>query len=432
MSINNTLSSTFSSRLNAPLNLANQTSTPVMTAPAPLKAPFGGFTSTPSAQLSTNLSNPPAPPPAAPKVTPSTGVMSSTVVVPKTTGLLSTTPPAGSSLVPPPPQSAPQPFNTAVSGLMGIGQGTQNSETQALLTQAKAKLQEQAAENIKNINNSGADLNFKQGEASNVRLAESAKEAALGAETQGLSTVLGQQAGAFESAGSLAKPSASFPFVFNPSTGQFSNSSGGLVSATDVADAVLNKQMSYDQAKSALGYLGGTAEAQLQAAIRAKNPNANLNAIQAEGAGQSSFLQSIPTMQAANTAADGIVQTVQSYLSQNTDINPNSLAISNSLQQWLEGKQLTDPRYQTLFNYLNEYVATLAPVLGVGGSPTDFKTQLANQFVNAKASGQSISQVLANNSALAKDKIANLQSGATGGGVTNSPSGGSNDPLGIL
>jgi hypothetical protein len=84
----------------------------------------------------------------------------------------------------------------------------------------------------------------------------------------------------------------------------------------------------------------------------------------------------------------------------------------------LQGKQLTDPKYQTLFNYLNVYTTTLAPILGVGGDPTNLKTQIAASFINAAASGQSITQVLDAMSKLATNKIGDLQSGATGGGTS--------------
>ena len=158
--------------------------------------------------------------------------------------------------------------------------------------------------------------------------------------------------------------------------------------------------------------------------VAAKGLNANYTPVGARGA--SSVLQSIPAMQSANTAADGIKNTINSYLQSNPSLNPSDLAAGNLLQQWVQGKQLTDPKYQTLFNYLNEYTNTLAPVLGVGGDPTNLKTQIAQGFVNGAASGQSISQVLDAMSQLATHKITDLQNGAIGGGtsVPNTTSGG--------
>ena len=102
------------------------------------------------------------------------------------------------------------------------------------------------------------------------------------------------------------------------------------------------------------------------------------------------------------------------------------------MQQWIQGKQLTDPKYQTLFNYLNEYTSTLAPILGVGGDPTNLKTQIAQSFINAAASGQSIKTVLENMQGLSKGKIQDIRSGATGGGVVSSPTTGTGTGSGGL
>lgn len=121
-------------------------------------------------------------------------------------------------------------------------------------------------------------------------------------------------------------------------------------------------------------------------------------------------------MNNANTAAKGIEGTIQQFLQSNPQLNTSTATIGNAVQQWLQGKQLGDPAYQTLFNYLNEYISTLAPILGVGGDTTNLKTEIAQSFVNAKASGQSISQVLTNIGKLADDKYANFVSAAKGGG----------------
>jgi hypothetical protein len=160
--------------------------------------------------------------------------------------------------------------------------------------------------------------------------------------------------------------------------------------------------------------------AQLNVAAKAIDPNFTPVA----AAAASGILSNIPALQSANTAAEGIKNTITNYLGANPSLNPSELAAGNLLQQWIQGKQLTDPKYQTLFNYLNEYTNTLAPILGVGGDPTNFKTQIAQGFINAAASGQSITQVLNAMSQLATNKIHDMQSGALGGGTTVSQNGG--------
>ena len=121
-------------------------------------------------------------------------------------------------------------------------------------------------------------------------------------------------------------------------------------------------------------------------------------------------------MSVANTAAKGIQGTIQSYIQQNPQLNPSNATFVNSISQWASGQQLGDPKYQTLANYLNEYISTLAPILGVGGDTTNLKTEIAQSFINARASGQSISEVLNNIGTLADNKLANIVSAGQGGG----------------
>jgi len=68
-----------------------------------------------------------------------------------------------------------------------------------------------------------------------------------------------------------------------------------------------------------------------------------------------------------------------------------------------------------LSNYLSEYVNTLAPILGVGGDTTNLKTQIAQGFINAHQSGQSISSVLNGIETLAQQKLQAQQGGSQGG-----------------
>ena len=136
-----------------------------------------------------------------------------------------------------------------------------------------------------------------------------------------------------------------------------------------------------------------------------------------EAQGANTAGQNYTQMNIANTAAKGIQGTIQQYIQQNPDLNASPSTVANAAQQWLQGKQLGDPRYQQLFNDINEYISTLAPILGVGGDTTNLKTQIAQSFVNAQASGQSISDVLSGIGALADQKLSNIHSAGTGGGV---------------
>jgi len=227
-------------------------------------------------------------------------------------------------------------------------------------------------------------------------------------------TGTGQQQAALSSAGALA-PEATRYEAF----GGVSMTPQSV--AAQYAQQVQGQKMSPEQARSEMSSLfGGAGDYFLNQALQGGGYNYITGGAQA--AGQASTLASVPGLESANTAAEGIKNTITSYLNSNPQLNPTDLAATNFLQQWIEGKQLTDPKYQTLFNYLNEYTNTLAPILGVGGSSTNLKTEIAQGFINARASGKSIIQVLNDISKLASDKIQNIKSGATGGGVVSSPS----------
>lgn len=171
-----------------------------------------------------------------------------------------------------------------------------------------------------------------------------------------------------------------------------------------------------------LGQLQG---AQAAGAAPGQAQAANTQALgTATTSGVASVLGSLPALKSANTAAEGIASTINSFLAQNPQLNASNSTLANAAQQWIQGKQLADPNYQILFNNLSEYSNTLAPILGVGGDATNLKTQIAQGFINARANGQSISQVLAGIGKLASDKIANIESGATGGGVVTGNTGG--------
>jgi hypothetical protein len=307
-----------------------------------------------------------------------------------------------------------------------IQKSNQGNMAVDIARQNQQNLTNQIGQQSANIVGQGADLAFKTGEEGALQQLGAIKEAAAQQNVANALNANQQNLSGLETAAGLAKPSASYPFVFNPTTGQFTNASGGgVLDPASAAQGVLNGSMSYDQAKSALSYLGGTGEAQLQAAIQKINPNANINQLQAQGAGQSAIFQNLPTLTASETAAQGIQQQITSYLQSHPNLNPSIFSDANSFIQFLQGKT-SNPEQQTLSNYLNEYISTLAPILGIGGDTTNLKTEIAQSMVNAKASGTSIVDVLNNISQLAHGKIQNIQSGAMGGGVVTGGNTGGN------
>lgn len=260
-----------------------------------------------------------------------------------------------------------------------------------------------------------------EGNAAVVAQTTAAQQSAIAAgeqaALQGVQTGINANTGAssaLSSAGNLSQPSpAAFgQTVFDPTTGQY-NDGGGLPAEVMQQYAQMAATGQYASIPASITS-NPVLNAQLNVAAKALNPKYT----PVGAAGASNVLQSIPALTSANTAAEGIKNQIQSYIQSNPQLNPSDLAAGNLLNQWIQGKQLTDPKYQTLFNYLNEYTNTLAPILGVGGDPTNLKTQIAQGFINAAASGQSISQVLNAMSTLATNKIGDLQSGAIGGSTS--------------
>lgn len=315
-------------------------------------------------------------------------------------------------------------------GLVGaLANTSQNPNPQiAQITKQEQDLANEYGGALANASNGAGLADAQEARQSNLRQAEGAQMAGLAAAGATANTAQSNVQSGLNSAAGLAAPILGQYGQNNYGIG--GNTSGGNLDpqtqAKSLAQKVMTNSMTYDQALSSLGYAGDVGTTFLNDAITAAGGNPLQ--LQSQGAGQQNVLQGIPALQSANTAAQGIGNTITSFLQQHPEVNSSPLAIGNAAQQWLQGKQLTDPTYQTLFNYLNEYTNTLAPILGVGGDATNLKTEIAQGFINANASGSSISQVLQSIGRLADDKVKNLQSGATGGGVTG---GGSNDPLGI-
>lgn len=224
--------------------------------------------------------------------------------------------------------------------------------------------------------------------------------------------------------GATVSPSDPFYSTLQSYAQQAANGQYGAIPSSITSNPVLNAQL--NQMASAINPSYNPVVAGAQSAATASN----VQSLGTAGtAGIASVLQSIPALQSANTAAKGIANQITSFLQQNPQLNQSNSTLATAAQQWLNGKQLGDPAYQTLFNDLNEYTNTLAPILGVGGDATNLKTQIAQGFINAQASGQSIATVLQNIGALADTKVQNLASGATGGGVVNPTQNGTSSSL---
>lgn len=115
--------------------------------------------------------------------------------------------------------------------------------------------------------------------------------------------------------------------------------------------------------------------------------------------------------------AYGAAQSVGNNLTtliKSANINPTDPQFLNSINQFLQTGISSNPQYQQFYGTINDYVASLAPILGVGGNQTDQKTSMAAQMVSQLASGKSIIDTIKYFDALAADKINAFDKSASG------------------
>lgn len=327
-------------------------------------------------------------------------------------------------------------------GLAGIAQNTTANEVQGI----------QAAEN--------AELNPLDREltAQNQGQAGLTSAANIGQTGQSL-----EQSGLTSAAG-FAAPQQNYPFVFDPSTGTYKNAStGGVMNAADAAQSVLSGKLSYADAKSALGYLGGTGEAQLQSAIMQANPNANLNQLEAQAAGQQAVAGAPYSAQASNigtagtaeantyntifnnaktqaatysqqqSAINGIGNQALSLLTQ-AGINPSSSQYANLKLNQL-GSQFSSPQYAAFNAAIQALQARIGTALQAGEIPTAATSNaqaIANGNITLPALASTLKQIdnemgtfVGTQNALADYAQKQLKNTTGGSG------GSSSDPLGI-
>lgn len=127
-------------------------------------------------------------------------------------------------------------------------------------------------------------------------------------------------------------------------------------------------------------------------------------------AGQQAMGQQYPAMKASVDQASTIKSSIQNLLA-STPINPTMFTDVNSAINFLTGK-VGSPQMQTLGNYIGQYIATLAPILGTNTNA------IAQDMVNAQAQGGSISDVLNNLQNMANAKLQVYQNVGAG---TNTP-----------
>ena len=267
---------------------------------------------------------------------------------------------------------------------LGATAGTSTPEYQAAqeqylgANQKLADLRQQEAIQNANIMGSRTNLSEAGGEQGLLQTLAAGKEAALTGEmsaTQAAAqTATGQQQAeqaGLAAAGGLAQPSQAGPtnVPFNPITGEYGTPAAGAFGQ---------------------GGLQG------------------VGAIQ----GQIGVGQNVTQLNSYLGGAQVVGKNLQDLIS-SANINPVGLTYANGLLQF-GAKAMSDPNYQKFAGQINDFVASLAPILGVGGNVTDMKTQMSSAIVNALQSGRTINDVVGYFLDQAQQKVQGL---ARGGGV---------------
>lgn len=202
-------------------------------------------------------------------------------------------------------------------------------------------------------------------------------------------------------------------------TGQPFTSTGNakVDSAISAALQMIKNGSGYTNAVNAqnISSYGPAATAALQSGLPS---GFNINSSDATAAGQATLTSQLPTLQGAVNKAGGIEQTIESLIQNNPTINSDKVGLANAATQFLNGTLVPDPKYQSLFNvYLPEYLNSITPILGAAGNQTNYKTEIAQSFINPQSSAASILATLKNVNQAVNDAYSNIASAASGGGT---------------
>ena len=228
----------------------------------------------------------------------------------------------------------------------------------------------------------------------------------LGAEQQGLANILSgnaQQQTAYNEAGGLANTAAS------NATSQQGTQQSGQAAAARLAQPqqVSPTNVPYNPTSNTYGSPAATAYG-----------SNGTDGLQSVGniSGQIGIGQNVAQLNSSLGGAQVVGQNLNKLISDN-NINPTALTFANGALQ-LGAQYTSNAAYQQFQGQINDFIASLAPILGAGGNVTDMKTQMSSQIVNALQSGQSIQDTVNYFLDQAKQKIGGLSAGG-GAGQSN-------------
>jgi hypothetical protein len=130
------------------------------------------------------------------------------------------------------------------------------------------------------------------------------------------------------------------------------------------------------------GYGGGAA-----------NPG-SASTVQGNYQGGVNFQQTmVPNYTSAVNDANNLVNWFSTPASQGggQGVNPSQLNAGNALTNWAEGQNYSNPQYNQLATYLNDFSSKLSSILGANsGQVTNYKQQLVDSMLNGSSDPTSI------------------------------------------
>ena len=198
-------------------------------------------------------------------------------------------------------------------------------------------------------------------------------------------------------------------------TGQQGTQQSGLASAGQLASPQASNIFgTYNPLNPTqyTGYGGGTA-----------SPG-SASTVQANYQGGVNFQQTmVPNYQSAVNDANNLVNWFSTPASQGggQGVNPSQLNAGNALTNWAEGQNYSNPQYNQLATYLNDFSAKLSSILGANsGQVTNYKQQLVDSMLNGSSDPASIQTQM---NTMLQTAQATMQGYAQTYGINWSPSG---------
>lgn len=350
------------------------------------------------------------------------------------------------------------PGNPLIAGLANASSNP-NPLISSIASQ-EAALANQYAPAFANAGNAPGIAGAQEARQSNLAQAEGAQMQGLAAAGSTANTAQANIQSGLSSAAGLANPTGSFPFSYNPATGQFTNASGSVsgsasgtsgaptltynpqIDAATLAKAVIAHTISAQDAITALSYgsNGPNAAGQLSTAVLAQGGNlANIEAqtsanqqnintsSTAETNAQANLINTqvgnIGAMSAVRDSVANLSNQLISYLGTNNGLNPSNINAINGVAQTIAANT-SNPQYKTLQNLMTDIAGKYANILVPGGASTDYTQGLSQGMINQLAQGSTISQVIGGLDAQAQGTIAGAQTAlqATESGTNPNPS----------